>query len=119
MPNPTLNEEQRTIAMSIVKDVESQIEALSNGDDDLRFAFLRKIHKELVYLERDSPSKRKRVKRKVWKAQGQVCAECHVPLEFRFSIADRKEAVKGYVPENLEIIHEECNRVRQERQRFA
>lgn len=118
MPNPTLNEEQRDAAMAIVRDVDARIRALAAGDENLSFAFLREVSKELVYLERDSPAKRKRVKRAVWKAQGEKCAECGNPIQLRYSVADRRDATKGYVAENLEIIDAECDRARQERKRF-
>lgn len=115
MANRTLNEQQVKVAMEIVADVTARIHELAGGDEALMFAFVRKVSKELVYLERESPSKRKRVKRKVWKLQGEKCAECGNPLGFRYSVADRRDAVKGYVVGNLEIIHAECDRIRKER----
>jgi hypothetical protein len=118
MPNPTLTDTQREAAMTIVRDVDERIRALAAGDESLTFAYLRKVSKELVYLERDSPAKRKRVKRQVWKAQGEICAECKEALPFRYSVADRREATKGYVPENIEVIHGACDRVRQERKAY-
>jgi hypothetical protein len=119
MANPTLNEEQRKIAMEIVAGVSARLHALAAGDESLLFAYIRKVSKQLVYLERDSPSKRKRVKKKVWKSQHELCAECKQPLELRYSIADRIDAVKRYIPENLEIIHDACNRARLERKGYV
>lgn len=119
MTNRVLTDEERKAAMDLVANIEARIRALAGADEELAFAFTRKVSKELVYLERDSPSKRKRVKKKVWKAQGEVCAECKQPLDLRYSIADRIEAAKGYVADNLQIIHADCDRKRQERKAFS
>ena len=119
MANRNLDETQRQQAMAIVEDVALRVQALAQGDDELAFAFNRKISKELVYLERDSPAKRQRLKKKVWKAQGKKCPECKLDLELRYSVADRRDAMKGYVAENLEVVHGECDRRRQERKAFV
>ncbi|MHB8634319.1 MAG: hypothetical protein ACYDBQ_10230 [Thermoplasmatota archaeon] len=119
MANRTLDEAQRKQAMEIVASVTERVNQLAAGDEELAFAFIRKVSKELVYVERDSPSKRKRIKRKVWKAQDKKCRECLLGLEFRYSVADRTDAMKGYVEGNIELIHAECDKRRQERKAYA
>lgn len=86
--------------MAIVRDVEARIRALASGDESLTFAYLRKVYKELVYLERDSPAKRKRIKRAGWKAQSGKCAECGEPLSFptRSPTGATRSRVRGREP---------------------
>lgn len=113
--SPTLNESQRRLAMEVVAEVRAKIQVLANDDDGLRYAYTHKVAKELQKLDRMSPSKLKRLKKRKLKAQGNACPECSQPLELRYSVADRKIAMLGYVDDNVDVIHEACDRARKER----
>jgi hypothetical protein len=113
MPNPTLSPDQLAEAHRLLADVRERIQRLAAGDADLVFAYNRKIAKELNYDERGKPSKRRRLKRQLSKAQEGRCAECSAPLPPRGSVLDRKVAKDGYTIANLDLICRSCDAKRQ------
>lgn len=119
MPNPTLDEAALLEARTLIEQIEKKIELLSAGDSGKKFAFRRKIAKELIYLERSKPSKRKRLKKQKWKAQEGKCADCKCSLELRGSILDRKHAILGYNAENVDLVCTLCDRKRQDAKSYA
>lgn len=96
MANAKVNDEQRDAAMAVVRDVETRVRARSG---DLAFASLRKVSKELVHLERDSPAKRKRVKRPRGRRRARRAQSAE--SRCRFAAPSPTAATKGYVTENL------------------
>jgi len=56
---------------------------------NLKFAFYRRIYKQLEYDERSNPAARKALKRKMWKSQNRKSAYCPEPLELKDSELDR------------------------------
>lgn len=117
--HPKLNAAQLLQANALLKEIQERIAVLAGGDSDIGFAFRRKIGKELTYLERSKPAKRKRLKARMWKAQDGRCAECGEPLEAKGSILDRKVAKLGYVDENVQLIHRTCDDKRQAAKRYT
>lgn len=111
--NPRLDEEQLRVANGLLDEVRARIAEVSKGDEDLYFAFRRKIGKELTYDERGKPERRKRLKKQLMRDQGGMCADCGQPLEPKGSILDRREAKLGYMKENVELIHPSCDQRRQ------
>lgn len=112
--NPRLNDEQLVKANELLEEIRARIAEVSGGDDDLYFAYRRKVAKELTYDERGKPIHRKRLKFQLMRDQDGLCADCGKPLEEKGSILDRREAKLGYTKENVELIHPSCDQRRQE-----
>jgi hypothetical protein len=91
----------------------------ASGDDQLLWALRRKLSKELSYLERGSPMKRKALKLAKRVEQHGLCAICGQPLPEQGAVPDRKEAMVGYRLENTRLVHHECDRHVQAERRFA
>lgn len=111
--HPKLTVDQLVQANALLLEVQGKIQSLAGGDPDVMFAFRRKIAKELTYLERSKPTKRKRLKARLWRNQDGRCADCGEELEVKGSILDRKIAKLGYTDENVELIHRACDERRQ------
>jgi hypothetical protein len=109
MPNRNLTADELVKANKLLLSIRRRLNTLAGGDRSLRFAYNRKIAKELVYDERGKPSARKVVKRKKWEEQGRKCAECGKDLVFAYSVADRREAEGGYPLGNFRLIHADCD----------
>src|SRR2546427_67504 len=67
---------RRTSRARIVVAEPTRIDTLSAGDPELKFAYRRKIGKELGYDERSKPTIRRALKMKKRKAQDGKCAIC-------------------------------------------
>lgn len=117
--HPTLSAGQLDQANTLIREIQARIVELAAGDEDVVFAFRRKIAKELTYLERSKPTKRKRLKARLWRNQNGRCAECHKEMEAKGSILDRKVAKLGYTDENVELIHRSCDEKRQLARNYA
>ena len=113
MPNRNLTPDELLKANELLTELRSRMSALSGGDQELLFAYRRKIAKELGYDERGTPAHRNRIK--AWKMgeQGGKCAICSQPLPEKNAVLDRLEAMGGYTPENTRLIHAECDRANQ------
>lgn len=114
MPNRRLSDEELSRAREVLAEVRERLEKLSGGDSDLLFAYRRKVSKELIYDERKKPNDRRKLKKIMWEAQGGKCAHCRKDIPLKRSELDRKEAAKGYVQENVELVHAHCHHERQE-----
>lgn len=115
--HPKLNADQLVQANALLGEIQARIEALAGGDPD--FAFRRKVAKELSYLERSKPTKRKRLKARLWRIQNGLCAECGKEMEAKGSILDRKVAKLGYSEANVQLIHRDCDDKRQAAKKYA
>jgi hypothetical protein len=95
--------------------VQALIAEVANGDNDLKFAFNRKLYKELAYLERGKPMQRRTLKLQKYAQQRGICAECKLELpEFgKNAHLDRFVAKNGYTLANTELIHGDCHIKRQ------
>jgi hypothetical protein len=109
MTNRRLSKEELVKANDLLASVRARLAELSAGDRELRFAYNRKIAKELTYDERGKPIERRKVKREKWEEQGRKCAECGKDLAFAYSVADRLNAVDRYTKGNVRLIHAECD----------
>lgn len=75
MPNRNLDAEELKRANALLSEVRTKIDHLAGGDPLLRFAYRRKIYKELIYDEREKPSARRKIKiQKVRPAKRKMCA---------------------------------------------
>ena len=120
MPNPQLTSEQRQqLFVPLFLHVKEELDRLSAGDPRLLWALRRKLAKELVYLERGTPSYRKRLKDKKYVEQVAFCAICGEILPFKEIELDRKEAFLGYTPENTRLVHHKCHRTEQAKKKYA
>jgi hypothetical protein len=118
VPTPKLTPEQVALAIRIVQRVQRDVKRLSQDDARLAFAYIRKVGKELEYIERGKPMVRRRLKEKLLRTDGR-CAECRKPLPDSEFEMDRLDPVLGYVEGNVELVHHECHRRRQRERRFA
>jgi ribosomal protein L44E len=118
MPNPQLSADQLLLANQLLAEIRRQLDELSKGDPELRFALNRKVAKELTYDERGKPGHRRKLKLLKRAEQNGKCAVCPVDLPTRGAVLDRFEAVKGYTAENTRLICDSCDRAIQEERGF-
>lgn len=109
MANRRLSAQELEHANELLAEIRMKLEALSNGDNDLLFAYRRKIFKELTYDERSKPAVRRKLKREKWEEQGGLCAICGKELPEKYAVLDRTNAADGYTKENTRLIHQECD----------
>lgn len=109
MPNRQLTIDELLLANTLLADIRSRLEQLSDGDKELLFAYRRKVFKELSYDERDKPAVRRKLKSQKWKEQRGLCALCQEELPETHSVLDRMNAVDGYTRDNTRLIHQECD----------
>ena len=119
MANRQLTPEELERANALLAEVRSKLEALSQGDKDLLFAYRRKLFKELTYDERRKPMVRRKLKDEKWKAQRGLCAICSKELPEKYTVLDRWNAADGYTKENTRLIHQECDVAQQASKGYA
>jgi len=113
MANRNLTAEELKRANELLADIRRRLDELSNGDALLKFAYRRKIAKELGYDERGKPGARRELKLLKWAKQNRRCAHCGEEMEVKYSELDRKNAADGYTEENTELVHAKCHHERQ------
>lgn len=119
MPNRRLSADELAQANELLALIRERIGKLSAEDIELKFAYNRKIGKELSYDEREKPLRRRKLKVLKRKAQGDRCAQCGEPLPEKYAVLDRFQASLGYTAENTQLICETCDRRIQADRRFA
>lgn len=60
----------------LLERVRADLQALSGGDEELRWALRRTLAKELTYDERSKPMQRRALKARKRKAQAGLCKSC-------------------------------------------
>lgn len=116
MPNRRLTSDERQRANALLADIRERLKALAGDDVDLLFAYRRKVFKELVYDERDTPMARRRLKLLKRKEQDGRCFHCQQPLPDSHCVLDRVSAPLGYTSANTHLICQPCDRrIQQER----
>ncbi len=108
MSNPRLNEEQMLLAGDILERVRGEIEKLSGGNAELRFAYRRRIMTQLQYDERGKPKKRLALKKGKWKEQKGLCSECKGELGEGAAL-NCMSAPDGFTWKNTRLICKQCN----------
>ncbi|WP_456738558.1 hypothetical protein [Bradyrhizobium sp. USDA 4471] len=98
--------------------VRGRLDELSGGDRLLRFAFNRKIAKELLYDERGRPGDRRKLKKLKREHQQGKCARCRNDLPKRGAVLDRFEATALYTFENTQLICDGCDKQIQEQRGY-
>jgi hypothetical protein len=109
MANKRLSAEDLVSANELLAYIRKRLDELGGGDRELRFAFNRKITKELGYDERGKPMVRRKLKIEKWEEQNHRCAECGKEMPLAYSVLDRQNAVDGYTKENTRLIHPDCD----------
>jgi hypothetical protein len=117
--NHQLNAEQLQLAWALIKSIRRRLDKLANGDRELRFAFNRKVAKELMFDERGTATERKKLKAAKLAKQRGRCALCRVPLPARGAVLDRKRAADGYTAENTRLLCVACDQRVQQRRRYS
>jgi hypothetical protein len=108
-PNRRLTADERAKAHLLLDDIRKQLDVLSGGDADLRFAYNRFVYIRLNYDERGNPAERGQLKEQKWKEQNGLCPECGKPLPLPYAVLDRLSAMPGYTTANTRLIHPECD----------
>ena len=92
--------------------IRSRIDELAQKDDRLRFAYNRKVAKELTFDERGKPMHRIRLKSRRRKAQNGMCANGSGGLHAlppKGAVLDRLRAEDGYTFENTRLLCPACD----------
>ena len=119
MANRQLSAEELAQANALLSEIRAKLETLSRGDNDLLFAYRRKVFKELTYDERSKPMVRRNLKDQKWKEQRGLCAICSKELPERYTVLDRLNAADGYTKENTRLVHQKCDEKHQEETGYA
>jgi hypothetical protein len=119
MANRQLSSDELVEANALLGEIRLRLEALSEGDGELLFAFRRKIFKELTYDERSKPMVRRKLKDQKWKEQRGLCTICGKELPEKYTVLDRLHAAAGYTKENTRLIHQECDVAHQASKGYA
>jgi len=119
MPNRNLDSDELKLANALLTEIRKRLDDLANGDPLLKFAYRRKVVKELGYDERGKPGVRAKMKALKWGQQGGMCAECKLAMPIEYSVLDRKNAADGYTAENTDLIHAMCDQARQAAKRYT
>lgn len=119
MANRRLTKHELELVDWLLAEIRGRIASLAGDDPELLFAYRRKLYKQLVYDERGTPASRNKAKDRQWAVQGGLCAICQQPLPEKYTVLDRTEAYKGYVPGNVRLIHDTCDRKAQKEKGYA
>jgi hypothetical protein len=109
MPNRRLSSEELIRANALLNSIRVRLRKLAGDDEDLRFAYRRKVYKELIYDERGKPMARRRQKALKRTEQGEICPLCKKPLPATYCVLDRFVAAAGYTTENTQLICQACD----------
>jgi ribosomal protein L44E len=109
MANRQLSDEELAHANGLLGEIRKRLDELSEGDEELLFAYRRKIYKELTYDERGKPIQRKKLKDQKRAEQDNRCAVCGESLPEKYVVLDRFRAAAGYTRENTRVIHQGCD----------
>jgi hypothetical protein len=121
MPTRKLTPDEREKAKALLTTIRRNIDELSVGDTDLRFAYNRKIARALQYDEKGTPMKHRALQRQKFREQQGLCALCNKALEAegRYGELDRIEAMGLYTATNTRLVHHECHISSQEERGFT
>lgn len=114
-----LTESELEKARAILAMTRNEIARVAGDDKSLLWALRRKVYKELVYDERSKPMARRMLKFKLFARQKGLCAGCTRELPEKYSILDRREAMKGYTEENCKLLCSECDQKAQAKRKYA
>jgi hypothetical protein len=109
MANRRLKSKELVKANAIVGEILDRLRTLACGDNDLFFAYRRKVYKELIYDERGKPMFRRRLKALKRDEQDGVCPLCKIALPEKYCVLDRFVAAAGYTAENTRLICQKCD----------
>jgi hypothetical protein len=119
MANRNLSADELKRANDLLAEFRARLNALAGDDPLLRFAYRRKVVKELGYDERGKPGPRGKLKALKWDLQNRKCAHCGEEMPLKYSELDRKSAADGYTVENTELVHAKCHQDRQAAKRYT
>lgn len=119
MRNRRLTAEELVQSQVLLESVRGRLSELAGGDEDLLFAYRRKVYKELIYDEREKPMVRQRLKATKRREQGGKCPICQKPLPEKYCVLDRFVAAVGYNPENTQLLCPDCDKQIQASRRYT
>lgn len=119
MSNRRLTPEELLNANALLSEVRERLQDLSGEDNELLFAYRRKVYKELTYDERSKPMHRRRLKLAKMREQEGLCFVCRQSLPEKYSVLDRHVASAGYTAANTVLIHQGCDAERQASRSYA
>jgi ribosomal protein L44E len=119
LTNRRLTEPELESFRPLLEEVRKKLRELSGGDEQLFWAFRRKLAKELSYDERGKPMLRRQLKAFKRGEQSGKCAVCNNDLPERNTVLDRFEAMNGYTAENTRLICKSCDDKIQAERGFA
>lgn len=119
MANRQLTHQELERANGLLDEIRERLEELAAGDQELLFAYRRKVYKELTYDERGKPMQRKKLKEQKRAEQNNLCAICGDSLPEKYVVLDRYRAGDGYTRENTRLIHQRCDVHAQESRGYA
>lgn len=70
-------------------------------------------------MERGTAAQRNKLKDAKRAEQKDLCAECGEKLPPKYCVLDRTYAPAGYVADNTRLIHQECDKVKQQKLHFT
>jgi len=118
MANRQLTTDERNTKFNpLLAKVQCELRVLSAGDKALLWALRRKLCITLSNLERGKPTKRKQLKKRKRKEQGNKCAICRRTLAAVGPVLDRREAMLGYTIANTRLLCRTCDMGTQPEQR--
>lgn len=106
-----LDEDDRTWALELLIQIRTELNARSS-ENKLRLHYLRRyVVRNLGYDEKSTPAHRKALKQRKMKIQDGKCALCggDLPDGGAYSVLDRLQAHLGYIDENVQLVHANCD----------
>lgn len=119
MANRRLTDTEREQLAPLLDEVRQRLHQLASGDEGLHWAFRRRLFNQLQYDERLKPPYRAALKKKKRIAQKGLCNACATPLPASYAILDRLEAMKGYTPQNTQLLCAACDSDKQRKLGYA
>lgn len=118
MANRVLTNDERDRLLPLLDDVRKRLRELSGADDDLHWAFRRRLFNQLQYDERLKPPYRAALKKKKRLEQNGLCNVCKTTLPESHAILDRYEGMKGYTLKNTQLLCQHCDIEKQRRLKY-
>jgi hypothetical protein len=119
MSNRQLSKGESEKANELLDEIRGQLRKLADDDEELLFAYRRKVYKELTFDERGKPVHRRRLKQLKRKEQEGLCTICGESLPEKNTVLDRYKAMEGYTEDNTRLIHQDCDTESQRSRNYA
>src|SRR5581483_10965973 len=118
MANRLLTNGEREQLAPLLDEVRKRLRELSGSDEELYWAFRRRLFNQLQYDERLKPPYRAALKKKKRVQQRGLCNICKAPLPESGAVLDRFEGMKGYTLENTQLLCQTCDTEKQRQLKY-